>query len=263
MRHGINCRAHLSWFALCIITLMFTFSQAIAADWSDVFTHYSLGGPPDSLWTCTGNCSGVTVDSIDAGLGRSLKLFGVIGGTWSAAGVRQLGTCFPVSVECMVLNGTDNLVGNHQYRAGLMFKPGPNWSDRPGITVFDFMANGDLEVQFDDGSTIFPGFPLGQWHYVRVDIYTPGDLTLHASIWIDGVKIGDFARVWQPWMKNLSHLHLESGAGPAWFDNVSIKSLNPGSSGDVDRDATVDIADLTALIDNLYISLGPLPACPQ
>jgi DNA-binding beta-propeller fold protein YncE len=220
-------------------------------------------------WHGSGNVPGIFIDNTTASTGtQSLHMFGALGSCWAAVATRPISLSLPQEITLTVKNGNEPFSGCNKFRATLGLRTnGPDWSDCPCPHLLAFLPNGDIRIWQGTDSLQFSGFAAGEWHHIKCHVATSGD-TVTAKIWVNDIYLGQFLWPSHPGFLNQAFLDISSLEGTAWFDDICVRALDisllpyccAGRAGNVDCDPNngVDISDLSALIDNLYISLAPL-----
>jgi len=193
--------------------------------WCDGFECY----PPESsicgaYWICSGNISSDADSSISYSGNQSVKMYGNVGGCWGAVADRLLEISFPMTIEFAVRNGTEDLSGCHPYRASVILRDGPVWTDPPALCLCNFLENGDLETWVSELHDSITGFSLEQWYKFGVEIFLPGDDSVHVRFWNDDIYLGEYAQdlVSLPHLLTATHLDISAQEGTAWFDDICI-----------------------------------------
>jgi len=207
--------------AIIVITSVGLYGQEI---WCDDFEGYA-NGSWSSVWYGSGNSSTTVVDNSTSYDGEySIRMFGVIGSCWGTILTRPLGTTFPMTIELAVRNGSESVYGCHPFRASFGLKPGPHWSAVPEISLFTFLPNGDLMIDFINPHPVLEGFDLNTWYKIRIELDSPGDGSIHARYWIDDNLVGEYSRPWEEWMGNVAYAALGAQEGTVWFDDVCVRA---------------------------------------
>lgn len=212
------------------------FSMAIAAaapesamassQWSDGFESYPVGRFPSSNWSNSGN-SQVTVTNTTSESGsNSLYLYGLIGQDWAALAHRQFSYAPSLMFDFSVKNGSEPLHGIHQEYGIVELNTGPSWTT-PGRGLIGFGEDGLIHGPALPGGGELSGPVLGQftagtWYDVQIAYRAVNPSTISLSYWVNGRFDGTLSVASAPYEGNLSYLGLVSGAGSAWFDNVSV-----------------------------------------
>jgi hypothetical protein len=186
-------------------------------NWCDDFESYTVGssicGP---LWICSGNDSTIIDSSVSYNGDQSVRMFGVLGGSWGAVADRSLNASFPMTIKMAIRNGTENLSGAHPFRASGVLRTGPHWSD-PGIGLFVFLENGDLKISSSATKDTISGFALEEWYEIWIEAWDGQNDSLYTRYWVNGVFIGEYSIELTPQMDFESYPPDSSICGPNWI----------------------------------------------
>jgi hypothetical protein len=200
------------------------------AQWTDGFETYLVGKFPSTNWANSGNTQTNVTNTTAHGGSNSLFLYGVIGGDWAAIAHRQFVYSPHLQFDFYVQNGSETLTGLHQVYGTVALNTGPSWT-YPGRGILYFGADGKIHGPTIAGGSELSGpvlgsFTAGQWYHVTItyDVLSSGELSLSYSI--DGSSVGSFTLPVISGESSLSYIALQSGAGSAWFDDVSVATRN-------------------------------------
>ncbi len=209
------------------LTLKGTLAQATCID---DFEPYDVGTWP-SNWVPDANVLSdpgnnyVAQDPLDPG-NKTLRLFGSMGGCWSAEAYYPItfGTNF--TVQARMYNGSGTLTGCHPYRGMLVMRHGTYWY-APTNPVRELIRFRDGEVTATDG-TILQTYETERWYDVKVHYQRQGT---HLSIGycIDGVDLAEVQVTIDDLEKELSldHLNISAQEGAVYFDTIQLTQLAP------------------------------------
>lgn len=211
--------------ALCLPT-----AQALASSvqWMDGFESYPAGGFPTSNWTNSGNTTAYVTNTIQESGNNSLYLYGLIGQDWAAVATRQIAYAPDLVFEFDVRNGSEPLDGGaHQVYGGVSLSTGPSWTTF-ARGLISFGSDGLIHAPGTGGELSGPvlgSYTAGTWYDVKIayDVVSPNTVSL--SYWINGSFDGIYGEASTANESSIADLELQSGAGSAWFDNVSVTTL--------------------------------------
>jgi hypothetical protein len=208
--------------ALCLWT-----AQALASSvqWMDGFETSPVGEFPTSNWTNSGNTTAYVTNTIQESGNNSLYLYGLISQDWAAVASRQLAYAPDLLFEFVVRNGSEPLDGGlHQVYGAVSLATGPSWTTYVRGLI-GFGSDGLIHGPGTGGELSGPDlgtYTAGTWYDVKIayDVVSPSTVSL--SYWINGSFKGTYIEASTANESSIAYLELASGAGSAWFDNVSV-----------------------------------------
>ena len=221
-----------SLIALALVAIATVTPQHATAgpiEWSDGFKTYSAGRFPGANWTNSGNTQVSVTDSTRESGAKSLFLYGLIGQNWAALAHRKFTPAASHRFGFSVKNGAERLSGVHQEYGAFNLNTGPTWTT-PGRSLILFGQDGNIHAgQTGVGELSGPilgQFTAGTWYDVQVEYIIESLRTVSLSYWINGSFDGTYKYAALANESSLSYAGLVSGAGSAWFDNVSVASVS-------------------------------------
>jgi hypothetical protein len=212
---------------LCLWT-----AQALASSlqWTDGFETYTVGKFPTPTWINSGNTTAYVTNTEQESGNNSLYLYGLIGQDWAALAHRQFAYAPDLVFEFDVRNGSENLGrGLHQVYGSAMLSTGPSWT----TTVRGLIAFGSDGLIHGPGTggelsgPVLGTYTAGTWYDVKIAYDVVSKSTVSLSYWINGSFDGTYSEASMGNESSISYLGLQSGAGSAWFDNVSVTTATP------------------------------------
>ena len=198
-----------------------------SGSWSDSFESYETGSFPSANWTPDANALDTANNYVDATKAysgsKSLRLYGQVGGCWSAETDRPVNINPPYYIEVKINNGFENLSGCHPSRAWIILREGTSWTN-PGRALVTFNGNGKIET-FD--GMVLGNYSSGVWYSVKVKYEILSSSKVRVSYWINdsykGYEDSDAIKE----EANLTDLDLTAAEGTAWFDDVKVWAAEP------------------------------------
>lgn len=212
---------------LLAISLFITCTARADVLLSEDFESYTVGTWPSPAWVQDANAindpSNNQIVNSPGGSGKSLKLFGQIGGCWAAITYRQFVPPSAFDLEFDVLNGAEGLSGCHPYRGDVGLRQGTHW----------WNPSRELIIFWNDGTIRVEGVNLGQyevsrWYHVKISYRRAGN-QLSRMYWLDGQSLGQVdTTIQDPAQEDsLDHFELAAQEGSAWFDNIKVQPPCP------------------------------------
>jgi len=192
--------------------------------WSDSFETYPLGSFP-SAWTPDANASDLSTNyvtnSIASSGSNSLRLYGVVGGSWAAITYRALGVTPTYRISFDVYNGTETLSGAHPYRAEVGIREGMSWVN-PGRWLIYFDQYGN--VKDTTGATITT-YSTAQWYHIEIVYSRPDSATVSVSYTINGTTYPAVITAAQSSESSMTNVELSAQEGsPSCQDRSRVDS---------------------------------------
>lgn len=201
---------------------------ASSVQWTDGFESYPVSAFPTSNWTNSGNTTAYVTNAIQESGNNSLYLYGLIGQDWAAVASRQFAYAPDLVFEFDVRNGSEPLDGGlHQFYGGVSLATGPSWQTFVrGLIGFgsDGLIHG-VGTGGELSGPVLGTYTALTWYDVKIAYDVVSPTTVDLSYWIDGRFDGTYSEASTPNESSIAYLELGSGAGSAWFDNVSVTTL--------------------------------------
>ena len=192
--------------------------------WTDDFESYTSGTWPPT-WVADGNATDLSSNYIDNTIvfqgTKSLRMHGVLGGSWAALAYHPISLSSPYEVEVIVRNGDETLTGAHPNRGDFGLRQGTSWVN-PARTFVTFKGDGTIESC--GGFVSLGTYSTLTWYTIKVRYERPTSSQVKLSYWINGIFIGDEILAAITNEDQLDHLQLEVGEGTVWFDNVAVNT---------------------------------------
>jgi Putative binding domain, N-terminal len=204
--------------------------QVTETGWFDGFENYVSGAFPSPDWTFSGN-SNIQVDSsVRASGNQSVRLYGDVGGCWSALLHRRINLSVPFTLEFQTRNGTEPLSGCHPLRSWMGLHTGPSWTN-PSRKLISFDGDGKIRGSFGASNgfvgSVLGDYAVGQWIRVKLTYERPAAGTVRLNYWInDQFKLSETLAAFGH-ESQLAYLSPTAVEGTAWFDDIRI---TPGAT---------------------------------
>ena len=220
-------------FVLMVLTVFCLWTaQALASSlqWTDGFETYTVGKFPNPPWANSGNTAAYVTNTKQESGNNSLYLYGLIGQDWAALAHRKFAYAPDLVFEFGVRNGSENLGGGlHQVYGSVELTTGPSWTTYVRELIA-FGSDGRIHGPGTGGELSGPvlgTYTAGTWYDVKIAYEVVSKSTISLSYWINGGFDGTYSEASMGNESSISYLGLQSGAGSAWFDNVSVTTATP------------------------------------
>ncbi|MFH1228576.1 MAG: LamG-like jellyroll fold domain-containing protein [Planctomycetota bacterium] len=189
--------------------------------WEDGFETYTAGSFPSANWVS--DAAGGSVDNTVAYSGsQSLKMIGVIGGSWGGLAYRPLQTTTPYDIELYLRNGSEALSGAHPDRGYVGLRKGTSWTN-PSRQFLQARGTGVMEFYKVDGTVLTTtNYTTNTWYKIKIGYERPDASTVKITYWLNDIYIGMNTGAASAEENNLTNLDLTCQEGSAWFDDVKI-----------------------------------------
>jgi hypothetical protein len=225
-----NFKRHFVLMVLTALCLWTAEALASSLQWTDGFETYTVGKFSNPPWTNSGNTTAYVTNTEQESGNNSLYLYGLIGRDWAALAHRQFAYAPDLVFEFDVRNGSESLGrGLHQVYGSAMLSTGPSWTTTVRGLIF-FGSDGLIHGPGTGGELSGPvlgTYTAGTWYDVKIPHDVVSSSTVSLSYWINGGFDGTYSEASMPNESSIAYFGVQSGAGSAWFDNVSVTTATP------------------------------------
>ncbi len=218
MKYKCSLLGAVVCFALVINTNILVAAVII----SENFDSYSLGSWP-SLWIRDANAisdptNNRIVQDPENQSNQVLKIYGNVGGCWSALDYLPVNFRDDFYLEFRVYNGSEPLSGCHPGRAAIGMKYGSHWSN-PGFTYMQFHEHSTVGRDWTD---VLSDYLQNHWHNIKIHYQRSGN-SITLTYWMDEEYLGTrYDYVDLDIHLTMNHLHFTSQEGTVYIDDVVV-----------------------------------------